>query len=196
MASTEIKAGDLTAVIGDNGAAGEHRAGYNGIWSLRHKAWPRTPFVPAYAGLNLEHIFDGATEFAAGNFFEPRTSPMRLHRRRPRSIPAHHMSRIGLPVHPSHVRSGQGVHDAREVVLQAEMHEGAGHRGLLLLHELRGRDRMGGARADASVRSIMRIACLARPVAAQGHRYNLTGAMGAFARLARSPRNARPQEQT
>jgi hypothetical protein len=80
MPRTELKAGDLTAVIGDNGSDGEHRAGYNGIWSLRHRAGKRSPFVPAYAGLNLEHIFDGSTEFRPGNFFEPRTAPMELRR--------------------------------------------------------------------------------------------------------------------
>ena len=31
-----LKAGDLTAVIGDNSADGAHLAGYNGVWSLRH----------------------------------------------------------------------------------------------------------------------------------------------------------------
>lgn len=77
---TQIKAGDLTAVIGDNGAQGEHRAGYNGVWSLKHRACTRSPFVPSYAGLNLEHIFDGATELKPGNFFEPRTAPMTLRR--------------------------------------------------------------------------------------------------------------------
>ncbi|MBM3494400.1 MAG: hypothetical protein FJX72_08785 [Armatimonadetes bacterium] len=80
MAHTQLKAGDLSVVIGDNGADGEHRAGYNGVWSLKHRACKRSPFVPAYAGLNLEHVFDGATEFQPGNFFEPRTAPMTLSR--------------------------------------------------------------------------------------------------------------------
>jgi hypothetical protein len=29
--------GDLSVVIGDNAAHENHRAGYNGLWSLRHK---------------------------------------------------------------------------------------------------------------------------------------------------------------
>lgn len=72
-----LKAGDLTAVVGDNSAEGEHRAGYNGVWSLRHAAGARSVFVPAVAGLNLEHIVTG--EHLNGDsklFFEPRNAPM------------------------------------------------------------------------------------------------------------------------
>ncbi|MBM3888102.1 MAG: hypothetical protein FJ388_03145 [Verrucomicrobia bacterium] len=72
-----LKAGDLTAVVGDNSAEGEHRAGYNGVWSLRHAAGTRSVFVPAVAGLNLEHIVTG--EHLDGDsklFFEPRNAPM------------------------------------------------------------------------------------------------------------------------
>ena len=35
--SDTFKAGDLTAVIGDNASSDKHRAGYNGLWSLVHK---------------------------------------------------------------------------------------------------------------------------------------------------------------
>ena len=35
MAHATFKVGDLTAVIGDNAAHDKHRAGYNGVWSLR-----------------------------------------------------------------------------------------------------------------------------------------------------------------
>src|SRR5438128_109454 len=59
MAHATFQNGELTAVIGDNSAAGEHRAGYNGVWSLRHTTSTRSLFVPAVAGLNLEHIFNG-----------------------------------------------------------------------------------------------------------------------------------------
>jgi hypothetical protein len=71
--------GDLTAVIGDNDARGDHRAGYNGIWSLTHKTEPANLFVPAVAGMNLEHIFDGQTLDPPGRseiFFEPRRAKM------------------------------------------------------------------------------------------------------------------------
>ena len=59
MASETFRAGDLTAVIGDNGSAGVHRAGYNGLWSLTHRTEAANLFVPSVAGLNFEHIFDG-----------------------------------------------------------------------------------------------------------------------------------------
>jgi hypothetical protein len=51
MAHDTLRVGGLTAVIGDNAAAGEHRAGYNGLWSLTHKAEPANLFVPAVARL-------------------------------------------------------------------------------------------------------------------------------------------------
>ncbi len=81
MAHDTFKAGDLTAVIGDNAAAGEHRAGYNGVWSLTHKTESTNLFVPAVAGLNFEHIFDGDKRDADDSrkvFFEPRNAPMTL----------------------------------------------------------------------------------------------------------------------
>src|SRR5262249_27644121 len=59
MAEETWRAGDLTAVVGDTAAAGEHRAGYNGLWSLTHRAEAANLFVPTVAGLNFEHIFDG-----------------------------------------------------------------------------------------------------------------------------------------
>jgi hypothetical protein len=74
-----FRAGDLTAILGDNAAAGEHRAGYNGVWSLTHRTEPVNLFVPTVAGLNLEHIFDGDKHDTDGSrkiFFEPRHAPM------------------------------------------------------------------------------------------------------------------------
>jgi hypothetical protein len=71
-----LAAGDLTAVIGANGAAGEHRSGYNGVWSLEHKSASRSLFVPTYAGLNLEHIVTGVPLPTADVRFEPRHAPM------------------------------------------------------------------------------------------------------------------------
>ena len=71
-----LQAGDLTAVVGDNSAEGEHRAGYNGVWSLRHAAGTRSVFVPAVSGLNLEHIVTGEGLEDGKVFFEPRNAPM------------------------------------------------------------------------------------------------------------------------
>ena len=78
MAHSTFKVGDLTAVIGDNdiAAVGEHRAGYNGVWSLRHSAGARSVFVPAVAGLNLEQIVSGEHLEDGKIFFEPRNAPM------------------------------------------------------------------------------------------------------------------------
>ena len=77
MAHDQFSVGDLTAVIGDNAAHQGHRAGYNGLWSLRHKQSTRSVFVPGIAGLNLEHVFNGETEFGGRDvFFEPRRAPM------------------------------------------------------------------------------------------------------------------------
>ena len=76
---TSLAPGDLTAIIGDNSAHEGHRAGYNGVWSLTHRTEPINLFVPAVAGLNFEHIFDGE-HFDRDNsrtiFFEPRNAPM------------------------------------------------------------------------------------------------------------------------
>jgi hypothetical protein len=79
MAHETFKVGDITAVLGDNSAAGEHRAGYNGLWSLIHRTEPVNFFVPTVAGLNFEHIFDGDKRDGDGTrkiFFEPRNAPM------------------------------------------------------------------------------------------------------------------------
>lgn len=78
----KLTAGDLEIVVADNAAwPPHHRAGYNGIASLVHKAQPRNLFVPAYAGLNIEHILDG-TETRGGPdpLFEPRQCPIELRR--------------------------------------------------------------------------------------------------------------------
>ena len=79
MPSDTFALGDLTAVIGDNDAKGDHRAGYNGIWSLTHRTERANLFVPSVAGMNFEHIFDGATLDPPGRseiFFEPRRAKM------------------------------------------------------------------------------------------------------------------------
>ncbi len=79
MPSDTFTLGDITAIIGDNDAKGEHRAGYNGIWSLTHKSDAVNAFVPIVAGMNFEHIFDGKTGDLPGKseiFFEPRNAKM------------------------------------------------------------------------------------------------------------------------
>ena len=82
--SVTLRRGPVTAVIVDNEPLdGGHRAGYNGIASLTHERRPENLFVPAYAGSNLEHIFDG-TVVDQDRAFEPRRAPMEL-----RSIDAH-----------------------------------------------------------------------------------------------------------
>lgn len=66
-------------VIADNGAVGDHRAGYNGVMSVLEPDSERFPFVPAYAGLNLEHYFDARPRHSeAAVFFEPRHVPMQM----------------------------------------------------------------------------------------------------------------------
>lgn len=77
MAHSTFKVGDLTAVIGDNAAHEQHRAGYNGVWSLVHNtAGARSIFVPAVSGLNLEHVFNGEEPPDSKTFFEPRNAEM------------------------------------------------------------------------------------------------------------------------
>lgn len=74
--------GDLSIIVVDNEAIDlpdlpEHRAGYNGVASLKHKAHPDNLFVPGIAGLNFEHIHDGTTAGLTEKF-EPRRFPMQL----------------------------------------------------------------------------------------------------------------------
>jgi hypothetical protein len=80
--AVQLAAGDIEAVVVDNAPwPPRHRGGYNGIASLKHKAEPRSLFVPAYAGLNIEHILDGTeTRKGPDPLFEPRQCPMQLRR--------------------------------------------------------------------------------------------------------------------
>lgn len=77
-----IRASRLECMIGNNkshlGQFGQHRAGYNGVFWLKSPDQPETPFVPAYAGLNLEHYFDARKEYQGRDFFEPRHATMKL----------------------------------------------------------------------------------------------------------------------
>ena len=71
-----LKKGKLKVTIATNLAYGDrHRAGYNGVSELYHPAQDSTPFVPEYAGLNLEHIF---SNIIPEDIFEPRKHPMKL----------------------------------------------------------------------------------------------------------------------
>lgn len=85
MNCVELKTNELSVVIGNNeageGALASHRAGYNGIWSLTSAHHAENCFVPAYAGLNLEHCMDDLfmTDEGVDNF-EPRHAPMTLRR--------------------------------------------------------------------------------------------------------------------
>lgn len=72
-----LSAGDLTVTFADNSAFDQHRAGYNGIASLKHRE-EGSPFVPLYAGFNLEYIFGGDSLV---QLFEPRRHPMQLFRK-------------------------------------------------------------------------------------------------------------------
>lgn len=77
-----LKRAEVEAVIVDNRAVDDgvlpgHRAGYSGVASLRHARRGENLFVPAYAGLNFEHVHDGTVQDRA-ILFEPRNAPMEL----------------------------------------------------------------------------------------------------------------------
>jgi len=70
----------LRLVIADNEAyPPEHEAGYNGVAELRLGGWSEPDlFVPAYGGLNLEHVFSGDVDSFGWDIFEPRRAPLTL----------------------------------------------------------------------------------------------------------------------
>lgn len=77
-----LQRGDVRAVIVNNEAVDDeilpgHRAGYSGVASLTHRRQAKNLFVPAYAGLNFEHIHDGTVQHR-DVLFEPRRVPMEL----------------------------------------------------------------------------------------------------------------------
>ena len=80
--AVKLQRGPVTAVIVDNGQSPQlpdHRAGYNGIGWLQHARRADDVFVPAYAGLNFEHIHDGTLKINREKF-EPRKNPIQLRR--------------------------------------------------------------------------------------------------------------------
>ena len=79
-----LRRGEVEAIVVDqravdDGALRGHRAGYSGLAALRHDRRRENVFVPAYAGLNFEHIHDGTTQ-PRDILFEPRNAPMELRR--------------------------------------------------------------------------------------------------------------------
>ena len=78
--SVEVRWGKLAAQLVNNQAVPpEHAAGYNGLISIRYSGGP-SPFVPRFAGLNLEHVNNGAATADRDLQFEPRKHPMELRR--------------------------------------------------------------------------------------------------------------------
>lgn len=77
LTTAQLSEGDLNLTLVNNEPFGtDHRAGYNGIAELRHRAHEESPFVPLYAGFNLEHVFGGDSLV---QLFEPRDHPMSLY---------------------------------------------------------------------------------------------------------------------
>lgn len=78
MGTVSLHSGDLEVTLADNDAFGEHRSGYNGIARLTSRHCAKPLFVPALAGVNLEHIIDGIAPKETRDLFEPRFAPMTL----------------------------------------------------------------------------------------------------------------------
>jgi len=74
-----IESGALKVIFADNTGFGEHRAWYNGVAHLSHKADTTNFFRQNVAGLNFEHIFDGQKWWEPREaLFEPRSSFMSI----------------------------------------------------------------------------------------------------------------------
>jgi hypothetical protein len=87
--SVEVRWGKLAAQLVNNQAvAPEHAAGYNGLQSIRYDGGP-SPFVPRFAGLNLEHVNNGVATADRDLQFEPRKHPMELRRLDARTYELH-----------------------------------------------------------------------------------------------------------
>jgi hypothetical protein len=77
-----LERANVRAVIVNNEAVDDavlpgHRGGYSGVASLTRRSQSRNLFVPAYAGLNFEHIHDGTGQ-ERNILFEPRQVPMQI----------------------------------------------------------------------------------------------------------------------
>lgn len=88
-----LKTSKLECLIGNNKSyahnEGRHNAGYNGLFSIRSVDENESPFVTAYAGLNMEHYFDARRRDSSEVFFEPRYSSMTLDRESETSVVLH-----------------------------------------------------------------------------------------------------------
>ncbi|MBN2329763.1 MAG: hypothetical protein JXR73_21660 [Candidatus Omnitrophica bacterium] len=72
-----LQASEIQCLIGNNAPKDEHQVGYNGLFRLTSIHQPKSIFVPSYAGLNLEHYFDGSSRGEDREvLFEPRRAPM------------------------------------------------------------------------------------------------------------------------
>jgi hypothetical protein len=79
-----LRRAGVEAVVVNNQAVNDavlpgHRAGYSGVASFKGAGRDRSVFVPAYSGLNFEHILDGTAQDRK-TLFEPRHAPMELRR--------------------------------------------------------------------------------------------------------------------
>ena len=71
----ELTARSLAAIVGDNEPMGEfHRKLYNGVFAMTTPTLAESPFVPFYAGLNLEHYFDARARHEDARVFLDRKS--------------------------------------------------------------------------------------------------------------------------
>ena len=69
-----LKTEELSVVVGDNTAMGEHEAGYHGIWKITSIHNDRPVHVPRFAGMNLNHI----SPSVEGDTLEPRRCPVEM----------------------------------------------------------------------------------------------------------------------
>ncbi len=89
----QLSSEELVCTIGNNSETGVHRSGYNGVFELTSVHQKENLFVPEYAGLNLEHVFDGSSRGVDRDiFFEPRRAPMKFRRVDERTVVLHQPS--------------------------------------------------------------------------------------------------------